>query len=298
MNRRIALIVAALIGIVLVVTVPILLTSGHKSKSSPPPIVLVHGYALSAGCAGGDVTKYWGAMTTALFDANMANPVVPVAFYQCDTNGTNIDSFGDPRAYFASAPVTRSTDLRHLSYALAWFIYDTYSKNGQSVDVVAHSMGGLMIRWALAQVAAGNSVFPPYLLVHDAITVSTPFLGAVPAVGSLASCQSSLECAQFTSGSSFLNELDRNANPQGRGGTSWTVMGGGPCDLVSADSATAMDARRVSWTVPCYTHGGIIMDTSQAMDATTTVSEAGSSPVTSASAPHSLAAVVRTLQSN
>jgi pimeloyl-ACP methyl ester carboxylesterase len=306
MKRRTLLILVAAIGIVLIATVPFLVGGKNKAKSTADPIVLVHGYALVTGCPGGDVGAYWSGLTTSFISAGWANPIVPVSFYQCDTNGTSIDSHGDPKAYFPSGEVTaadgsvaytKQTDTRHLAYVLAWYIYDTYSAHGQSVDLVGHSMGGLMMRWALQQVAARNAAFPPYLLVSNAVTISSPYLGAIAAVGKLAACAGALQCAQFAAGSPFLAELATNPGPQGRDGTDWSVMGGGPCDDMSAASATAMTGHRITWTKPCYTHAQILFDQSQSLDATAAFANPGQAAVTTDTAPHSLAAVLRALQS-
>ena len=307
MKRRNLILLVAALGIVLIVTVPFLVGGKNKAKAAPDPIVLVHGYALVTGCPGGDVRTYWSGLTASLISAGWTNPVVPISFYQCDSNGTTIDSHGDPKAYFPSGEVTgadglvaysKDTDTRHLAYVLAWYIYDTYSSHGQAVDLVGHSMGGLMIRWALQQVAAHDALFPPYLLVQNAVTISTPYLGAIAAVGKLNACQGSLQCAQFAAGSSFLQELDSNPNPQGRDGTDWTVMGGGPCDVMSAASATDMIAHKITWTSPCYNHAQILFDQSQNLDATAVFSNpGGAAPATSDTAPHSLAAVLRALES-
>jgi pimeloyl-ACP methyl ester carboxylesterase len=176
-------------------------------------------------------------------------------------------------------------------------VYDTYSAKGQPVDLVGHSMGGLIIRWAMSRVAVHDSAFPPSLKVSQVVTMSTPYDGAIASVGSLAACTNSLECDQFAANSSFLKSLAAGPSPSG---TDWSALGGGPCDLMTAASATAVaSAHRLSWIVPCYTHSQILFDDSQALDATATFSNPGdATPTSTQSAPHSLAAVLRALQSS
>ncbi|MDP9091911.1 MAG: hypothetical protein M3N95_02965 [Actinomycetota bacterium] len=113
----------------------------------------------------------------------------------------------------------------------------------------------------------------------------------------LAACNAALQWAQFAADSSFLAAVAANPSPQGRNGTDGTAMGGGPCDVMSAASATAMTGHRLTWTAPCYTHVQILLDQSQSLDATATFADPSRSPVTTDTAPHSLAAVLRELQS-
>lgn len=301
MTRRTVAVLAAIVGLVLAVTLAVVLATGRKSASDKPPILLVHGYALTTGCAGGDVRLYWSGLVSALVASGSTNPVVPLSYYQCDTNGTSIDSSGKADQYFGTAAgdtggYSKSTDLRHLAYVLAWYVYDNYSSKGQSVDLVGHSMGGLMIRWALSRVAAHDHAFPPTLKVADVVTISTPYGGAIPEVKNLAACKDSLECEQFKGGSSFLTALAAGPAPSG---VDWTALGGGACDLMSAASATGVQpAHRMTWTQPCYDHGKILFDDSQSLDTTATFSNPGdATPTTTQSAPHSLAAVLRALDS-
>lgn len=300
MSRRTVALLAAIVGLVIAVTITVVVATGGKSSNSKPPILLVHGYALATGCAGGNVRLYWSGLTSDLVASGSTNPVVPLSYYQCDTNGTNIDAPSRVNKYFASASdasgYSKDTDLRHLAYVLAWYVYDTYTSKGQTVDLVGHSMGGLMIRWALSRVAAHDAAFPPNLKVANVVTISTPYDGAISAVKNLAACKDSLECKQFEAGSSFLKELAASSPLPG---VDWTALGGGDCDLMSAASATDVQpAHRLSWTQPCYDHNKILFDDSQNLDATATFSNPGNpTPTTTQSAPHSLAAVLRALQS-
>jgi pimeloyl-ACP methyl ester carboxylesterase len=245
----------ALLATLTVITLASCGDVSHPKATAPAPVVLVHGYSPNGTCPGIDVASSWGSVSASLKAAGFTS-VTPVAYYQCDGNGTRIGSF------------TRNTDIRQIGIALAWWVYNTYTAKGQAVDLVGHSMGGLIIRTALSGVSAHDVAFPATLKVANAVTISTPFLGAGTAANNASVCSGALQCAEFAIGSTFLAGLDSNPNPQGTGGTDWTVMGGGPCDVVTTNSATALNGHRVYWTTPCYTHGGYLTDRSQVSDTT------------------------------
>jgi hypothetical protein len=73
---------------------------------------------------------------------------------------------------------TNNEPIYTLSCKLAWFIYDNYSIKGERVQLVGHSMGGLIIRGALTlQEEQNNLDFPPYLMVQDVVTFASPLAG-------------------------------------------------------------------------------------------------------------------------
>jgi hypothetical protein len=168
-----------------------------------------------------------------------------VAFYYRDKHcNTNISLNGSPakrhrvvaRGAHKRGSHTSNAPIAHLAYHLAWNIYDTYSKQGRPVDVIAHSMGGLIIRYAVAATQRHEFDFPPYLLVEDVVTMGTPhggLRGDIPQ-------DISEEVNEMTPGSKLLKGLERNAwNPQARDGTDWLTMGSAADDTVTAGSGAA-----------------------------------------------------------
>jgi hypothetical protein len=127
-------------------------------------------------------------------------------YYSTDT-GCDLLSLGD-----------RNRSVKDVGADLAWEIYDHYSKYNVAVDVVGHSMGGLVARAALTGVSRGDPAFPPYLYVEDVVTLSSPHRGAPSA--SLCLFQ---QCVDMRAGSAFHNWLFDA--PQGASGTDWTVIG-------------------------------------------------------------------------
>jgi pimeloyl-ACP methyl ester carboxylesterase len=135
---------------------------------------------------------------------------------------------------------TISTPIRTVGSQLAWDIYERWSRWGQPVDVVAHSMGGLVIRAALTGVEKGEfgprgTGFPPYLYVEDVVTLSTPHRGTVSADA----CATKLvrQCIDMGRDSDFLRWL--GDNPQSAMGTDWTLLGSETDIIIEPYSAIA-----------------------------------------------------------
>jgi hypothetical protein len=144
-----------------------------------------------------------------------------VAYYTADKNcNTRIGKFGN-----------RGQNLGTIGKALAWDIYNRYTSKGKSVDVVAHSMGGLIIRAALTGVQKKAKGYPSKLYVEDVVTLSTPHTGSGDA--KWCAVLGFGECTQMKPGSSFLKWL--SANPVSGPGTDWTLIG-------------AKDDTHVNWT--------------------------------------------------
>ncbi len=191
---------------------------------------------------------------------------------------------------------TNATDLRHIAYQLAWYVYDNHSSRDQWVDLVGYSMGGLIVRWALYQIAAGNPLFPPVLYVRDAVTISTPHRGLDDGWGNVSWCPGGIQCSQMRPGSAFLDELNQfGLAPQGTGGTTWTAMGSRGCDIMTAEQATEMgDVHKIVFEGAkkkpgCYTHTGYLADTSAARDLPATYRNPGDAGWTStATGAHAL----------
>lgn len=119
--------------------------------------------------------------------------------------------------------------IMHLGCLFAWYIYDTYTKAGVPVEILAHSMGGLVTRAAVGGSSAGAAGFPPALSVPDVVTVATPQggIGGIEATAAWWSNQGSEEVADMQPGSTFMNLMGTSAyeKPQGTGGTHWALIG-------------------------------------------------------------------------
>lgn len=237
MKQRVTTVASVLLAVAVVLSVNA--PAAHaRTDNRSKPIVYVHGYN-----AFGDGTSctMWDSMDNTLNSWGNTGAKATIKYYFGDTNCSHdLRNFGTNGKHYDPGYTNwdRYVRLEHLGYRLAWMLYTTYSSKGTTVDIVAHSMGGLITRYALAQVARKHADFPPYLYVEDAVTMGTPHAGT----GWANACWTT-QCSQMRPGSSFVNWLASYApNPQTSGGTDWTAMGSYSDEIVSETSATSMSA--------------------------------------------------------
>ncbi|HJQ43003.1 MAG TPA: hypothetical protein VJ831_07960 [Jatrophihabitantaceae bacterium] len=286
MRRTAALLLAGVAMLTTVVARP--QVSVAATRDAMAPLVVVHGYS-DLSCPGFDVqTAMAGPALFAWNHGEYMRPFVPISYYTCDFNG--VDITGGHRA-------TANTDLRVVAKQLAWWVHDNYTVRGHTVELIGHSMGGLIIRYALFKVATHTTGWPSTLLVQDAIGVSTPNAGMVMGCPTM-------QCTQLSIGSALVKELAVPAaqNPQGTGGTDWTMIGGSSCDVVTAASAMAMSgAHRIDYysVQPCYHHDDYLWDSDDKLNAVLKYAQPGAlGYLATRLGPHSLAMIVRATDSS
>jgi hypothetical protein len=231
------------------------------SEASPPhspdrskPVVLIHGLDMRGPVFRDDCNKSWGKVIAFLRRRGWTNTIYPIHYYHqdipCDdkpglgpiANGY-IAHHGSHAAHYSSGhrdgSHTAETSIRHLAYHFAWFLHDHFSSKNIRVEIVAHSMGGLISRYAINAVQRHFPGFPSKLLVEDIVTLGTPHSGSP-----IAALCGWLECEEMFdhSATSLLTYLkDYAQNPQGAGGTQWSVIGSTRDLEVPSGSATAMN---------------------------------------------------------
>jgi hypothetical protein len=265
---------SVLVGLAVTASLGLLATAAAaRTDNRSKPIIFVHGLD-AFGEAGVDCSGTWSNMSNTLTGWGWSNSKVTVKYYGGDTNCSHaLDHHGShsthyPRtdAHTGSGSHDMDGDIRHLGYHLAWMIYDHYSSAGVTVDAVGHSMGGLILRYALHRIQANDPAFPPYLYLEDVVTLGTPHLGSGWASG----CTWSYECVQMQNGSSFINYLNSNAqNPQADGGSDWTLIGSYDDGIVAEGSAVGMNAtHKVNYLGSMNIgHSDYMHDTSDVRDA-------------------------------
>jgi pimeloyl-ACP methyl ester carboxylesterase len=246
-------------------------TAARPTSSVSPVVVLVHGFEPDS--RGYSCAAYWEDLETAFNHWNPNVKLVTVGY-----------SHGDHVCDMRVAGGGVNAPIEELGRKLATAVYQRFSARGIPVVLVGHSMGGLVVQSALAQ--AGSRGGPPYLLVPRAITISTPHGGtdALKRVGCFA-----IQCNEMAFKSKFLHRLE--PDPQGRGGTVWTLFGSAHDHLVTPASSMGMPAaHRYLYEQPHYGHNGIITDPSPATNALRQEIATGS-PVVQSGVPHSLRAI-------
>lgn len=229
---------AIVVGVVALAVLCAAPLAAARTDNRSKPVVFVHGLEL-----GGDSNcDDWNPVTSAFRDWGHTGEFMRVRYYDGDTNcDHNISHHGDHSKHYASGHQngshTTETNIRHLAYHLAWTIRAHWSIDDRAVDVVAHSMGGLMIRYAAAQADRGHEDFPANFDVEDAVTMGTPHGGHRSGFADLCN---NLQCDQMSAGSEFLKWLEDYAwNPQPDAGTDWSTFGSDDDNQVAADRAAA-----------------------------------------------------------
>jgi hypothetical protein len=218
--RKILAVLAAVAGLVVAVPSPAAAAGPARNDGLGEPIYLVHGIQASftghpkANC------NQWNTLIKSYRAGGAKAEINTVAYYKGDTGcNTRIGSYEN------------GVGVKELGRKLAWDIYNRYTKNGRSVDVVGHSMGGLIVRAAITGVAKKEKNWPPALYVEDAVTIGTPHTGT-KWWASFCKLQA---CKDMSPGSSFLKWL--TPNPQSSQGTDWTVIGSADDKVVAWKSA-------------------------------------------------------------
>lgn len=268
--RRVATVLVMVMALVGLYTPAAEARTDNRSK----PVLYVHGYN---SFGDGSDCNMWNPMDNTLRSWGLTGQKVTFRYYFGDTSCTNAaENYGTAgRHYDPGGAHDRYTRLEHIGYHMAWMIYDEWSSKGITVDVVSHSMGGLITRYAIAQVARQHADFPPYLYVEDSVTLGTPHAGT----GWANYCWTT-QCEQMRPGSSFVNWLSSNApNPQGSGGTDWTAIGSYNDEVVSESSAIAMSAaHKIQYLGSSdVAHGDYYQDTTDARTADVRYNDYGGS---------------------
>jgi hypothetical protein len=319
--------VATIVVTIAIVATALLISSHLTAKKAQAgywgmPVILVHGFNLqnNLGCNDGNT---FGGIKSFFINNGWGNSLHSVGWYNQDHNCDGYlyyESYHCTGWYSSSNDGTVNEDIRHVSCLLAWYIWDYYTHYFTKVAVIAHSMGGILIRQALNDTPY-VAAFPPYLMVTDAVTAGTPHqgltAGAAWGLGVSQGCPGN--CTQITqmeaynalmsnmNSTSWRNGFARN--PQGYGGTDWTTMSGNADEMlwwgagvetlgspypVSALELCGLMPGAKHFVVypgpsPSYNHGGYLIDPSTSWNANEIFSDNnGGNWVTTSTSAHSI----------
>jgi triacylglycerol esterase/lipase EstA (alpha/beta hydrolase family) len=241
---RFAPLISAL-ALLLTVTVAVPAASAGTTGPTSLPVVFVHGFNHD-NCSkpGLNVTAAMSGPMQELTKTGWSGRLDVVSYYACDQGGSRIGSD------------TVSTPIETIAAQLANYIYRTYTAHGQAVDIVAHSMGGLVARVAVENTESHVAGFPSSLLVKRVVAFSTPYNGlSASTINTVAGLPGTYQASEMLAGSSFLQSLHRAGIADGTGGTDWLTVGSsGGCDFVPGPSASSLpDALHIVYT-GCWSH--------------------------------------------
>jgi hypothetical protein len=216
------------IALVIVAATFVMGTNPAGAVSSKSATVLfVHGFSLSSppsSDCGGD----FDAMISQMRGEGFTGSMVKVGYYSGDVNcNVNLHSYGS---------YGDTDSWKSIAMAMSSYVYNTYTRYGVAVDVVGYSMGALVTRGAVYGAQSGAPGFSPPINVSDAVTLGGPHNGAAWYTYFCLWGQ----CASMTPGSTDLNWLNQNGNPQGSASTTWTNIGSYNDLVVPWQSATSM----------------------------------------------------------
>jgi pimeloyl-ACP methyl ester carboxylesterase len=197
------------------------LTAAHPAGAAPhTPIYFIHGYNDNGGS---DCAALWGDALD-YFAGNNRGPLQTVGYYAGDTN--------------CDAQVSWSgtgTRIKHIAAAFAKYVYDNHTRHGESIEIVAHSMGGLVARVALLGSAKGWAGFPKgKLKVDDVVTLATPHKGILDPAK-----YQSTQWDSMVWGSTFMDVLhapENRLSEDWASGTDWSFVGSDEDGTVSTAS--------------------------------------------------------------
>lgn len=303
-TRRLALALLLCFGVT-AYTVAFAAPTAHAWTRGYDTIILVHGFSGSNSSGSGngdDCLATWGSAIDYLRHGHSVNGQTltwqrqdfrTIKFYNGDTNCGRSDQYNNytdstedlhnsrytqhcssyyPEGTNASQDGTNNESLYHVSCLFAWYLYLNFGNSGWNVELVAHSMGGLIVRNTIYQIwkSKATGTMPPSLPnISDVATFSTPHGGVY---GASVTCFGCTQGKDMEPSGAFMNEMYNQAqNPQS-GGTDWTMMGSACDPFVSTSSATYMSGGHKSYFASgspnsCYDHGSILADESDSADA-------------------------------
>jgi pimeloyl-ACP methyl ester carboxylesterase len=187
------------------------------ASAADTQILLVHGYGSATqgkNCNG----STWKNALRYYQDAGgrERSSMTTIGYYQGDVAANCDVIVGDGQA-------SNERPIQDIARDLAFYIDTAYTREGKAVDIVAHSMGGLITRVALLGSAQGWAGFPAKLNVDNVVTLSTPHRGVAHPTAN-----DDRQWDQMNADSGFMKRLHAQGSGLGdrwAAGTDWSLVG-------------------------------------------------------------------------
>ena len=197
------------------------LIAAPAAQAADTQLLLVHGYGAHAKGKDCNGDTFKNALRYYQDAGGRARESMTTIGYYPGDKGRCDAMIGDGKA-------TNDRPIQDIAADLANYI----DAQGKPVDIVAHSMGGLITRVALLGSAQGWEGFPPKLDVNNVVTLSTPHRG-VANTG-----PNDRQWSQMQPGSTFIERLHEDQlDDAWAEGTDWSLVGSQEDGTVSYDSA-------------------------------------------------------------
>lgn len=227
--RRLTLFLSAVLALaVTVLTVTPASAAPARSTTNTNTVIFVHGIQGDPTKSGHDCRTTWSAARNHFADKGWRGSLLTFGYYKANTNCSH------------EFPGNKDTPIRVVAQAFANYVYDNFSKpskGSKKIDVVAHSMGGLVVRAALHYTKIHAAGFPDYLYIEDVATLATPHGGST----NDGLCRFVWQqCKDMRPSSAFLDSLPSTMPDSAMsGGTDWTTMSAFHDGYVSESSGIA-----------------------------------------------------------
>lgn len=206
-RRFVTLFISTLAAVAMTLTAAAPANAAAPNRSnSEETVIFIHGYAPSGTH---DCADYFKNARTLFQNKHWDGNLYTYGYYKGNSNCSyNVNG-------------SRDTSLNTVAKRFAQHIHNVYSESNKKVDIVAHSLGGLIVRTMLRHVAlkGGTEGWPKYLYIEDVVTLGTPHDGTSWAEG----CDRYRQCRQMEKGSSFIRSLGEGLY-QSHMGTDWTLV--------------------------------------------------------------------------
>lgn len=205
-----------------------------------------------------DVNGNWNNHMQALQGWGWSGTMGGSAWYDCDENWSwNVEHHGDHSEELGGRTQAQNhggdvfcglfqspigshdadTTIEHIAYHWAWTMWDHLGPG--CIKAAGHSMGGLVVRYALYRIQEGDTDFPLSLCIDDVATLGTPHGGSSNWMTGFCGAWY-YECQEMQPGSGFLTGIGQGNGRTAQGflGTDWTAMGSTGDGSVNPGEAT------------------------------------------------------------